>query len=175
MHKSLIFPKEIFSVVIRRSLQERGSFLIIFANLQICKSAPPPQPSSSQQINAKPFFLLILLFTNLSHGDSVAENLIKILVLCFPVFTDNQGWANGPHYFRKVFCLISNSVASRLCWGGKSISRLQCNPIIFLSFSKAVLKKNTIHLNIANVNIFEFCLFNLQLCYLQSRLVKVEV
>ena len=56
MHKSLIFPKEIFSVVIRRSLQGRGSFLIIFANLQICKSAPPPQPSSSQQINAMPFF-----------------------------------------------------------------------------------------------------------------------
>ena len=124
MHKSLIFPKEIFSVVIRRSLQERGSFLIIFANLQICKSAPPPQPSSSQQINAAPFFLLILLFTRLSLGDSVAENLIKILVLCFPVFTDNQGWANGPHYFRKVFCLISNSVASRDSWGGKSISRL---------------------------------------------------
>ena len=62
MHKSLIFPKEIFSVFIRRSLQGRGSFFIIFANLQICKSAPPPQPSSSQQINAIPFFLLTLPF-----------------------------------------------------------------------------------------------------------------
>ena len=148
-----------------------------FANLQICTTT---STSSSQQINAMPFFLLILLFTLLSFGDSVAENLELFFLnhkFCTPCTVLSSFYRQSR--LGQWATLFPESVLPnlQLCGLQRQLGREIHFQVAVLShnlsfFLKGCSKENTIYLNIANVNIFEFCLSNLELCCHQSPLVR---